>query len=586
MGMKSATTGVLLMTLLSTPVASMSLVCATGSDVGLPSTQREIHAIAPVSRSPATTTYSAAIVSTPGLANPCSAWSGVSTPSRTISTIAPTSMTSVSKRVVVNSRRTPATTSRVMTISKVMPQPLSRRQRCARSMGSCAVLSRQGFATANRKVAKAEATYEGWIVQIASIEDRRRPQRVADTIEVRTAELLPFGEDGERVGASERLFGAVGKHEISALPVDAPGLGHRDWIVGTHGRAGRPQGVHQRAARRLAHVVGIGLEREPPERKRSAGELALKVAVDLVEQHALLTHIHGLDRGEQACVEAALARAVHQRLDVFRKAGTAVACSRVYEAVADARIRTDAEPDLLDVGADALGDVRHLVHEADLGGKHRVCRVLRQLRRAHVHHDHAVTVAGERLVERAQQLRRARVVGSDHDPVRLHEIRHGRAFLEELRVRDHVELEVHAALTQRALDASVHLVRSADRHGRLVDNDPELRHVPADGLGDREHVRQVRRTVLLRRRADGDELEEAVADPGHGVGRELEPALVEAATDELLEPGFVDRDLTLLQTCDLRRVDIDAQDLVAHVGKAGAGHQPDVTRTKYGNFQI
>ena len=55
--------------------------------------------------------------------------------------------------------------------------------------------------------------------------------------------------------------------------------------------------------------------------------------------------------------------------------------------------------------------------------------------------------------------------------------------------------------------------------------------------------------------------------------------------DELLEPGFVDRDLTLLQTFDLRGVDIDAEDVVARVGKAGAGHQADVTRTKYGNFQ-
>src|SRR6188474_3411983 len=261
--------------------------------------------------------------------------------------------------------RTAATTNSVMTISKLTQQPVSRGSRCARSMGPCAVLSRQRFATANRKVAKAEAPYEGWIVQIASIEDRRRAQRVADNVKVRTAELLPLGDDGERVGAGERLFGALGKHEISALPVCAPRLGHRDGIVGAHSRAGRPQRVHQRAARRLAHVVGIGLEREPPERKCSTGKLAMKVAVDLLEQHALLTLVHGLDRGEQTRVEAVLACAVYQRLDVLRKAGTAVACPRVDEAVADARIRTDAEPDLLDVSADPLGDVRHLVHEAD-----------------------------------------------------------------------------------------------------------------------------------------------------------------------------------------------------------------------------
>ena len=84
-------------------------------------------------------------------------------------------------------------------------------------MRPCAVLFRQGFATANRKVAKAEAPYESWIVQIASIEDRRRTQRVADTREVRTAELLPFGDDGERVGA----FSIVTESPEEAKRVDS-----------------------------------------------------------------------------------------------------------------------------------------------------------------------------------------------------------------------------------------------------------------------------------------------------------------------------------------------------------------------------
>ncbi len=53
--MNSATTGVLLITDDSALVTSISLACATGNERGRPSTQREIHAIAPVSRRPATT---------------------------------------------------------------------------------------------------------------------------------------------------------------------------------------------------------------------------------------------------------------------------------------------------------------------------------------------------------------------------------------------------------------------------------------------------------------------------------------------------------------------------------------------------
>ncbi len=101
--------------------------------------------------------------------------------------------------------------------------------------------------------------------------------------------------------------------------------------------------------------------------------------------------------------------------------------------------------------------------------------------------------------------------------------------------------------------------------------------MPADGFRHGEHVREVRRAVLLGRRADRDELEETVPDPGDGVGRELEPALLGIAPDELFESRFVDRDLALLQARNLGRVDVDAQHLVAGIGEAGARDEADVT---------
>ena len=97
----------------------MSLLCAIASDFGRPSTQRDSHAMAPVSRNPATTMYSAAIVMTPLLAKPCSAWSGFRMPSSVSRIIVPTRTTSVSSRVVVSTTSTPATTTRVMRISGV-----------------------------------------------------------------------------------------------------------------------------------------------------------------------------------------------------------------------------------------------------------------------------------------------------------------------------------------------------------------------------------------------------------------------------------------------------------------------------------
>ena len=121
------------------------------------------------------------------------------------------------------------------------------------------------------------------------------------------------------------------------------------------------------------------------------------------------------------------------------------------------------------------------------------------------------------------------------------------------------------------------LVRRAHRHRRLGHDDLVFVHVLADRARDREHVAQVGRAVLVRRRADGDDLEQAVRDRRPGVGRELQPALVPVAGDRLVEARLVDRDLAGVQARDLGRVDIDANDVVAGVRQAGAGDETDVT---------
>ena len=99
----------------------------------------------------------------------------------------------------------------------------------------------------------------------------------------------------------------------------------------------------------------------------------------------------------------------------------------------------------------------------------------------------------------------------------------------------------------------------------------------ADRAGYRQHVAQVRRAVLVGRRADRDDLEQAVGDRGLGVGREREPALVPVAGDHFVESRLVDRDLAGVQARDLGRIDIDADHVVAGVCQAGAGHETDVT---------
>ena len=106
----------------------------------------------------------------------------------------------------------------------------------------------------------------------------------------------------------------------------------------------------------------------------------------------------------------------------------------------------------------------------------------------------------------------------------------------------------------------------------------------ADRFRDGQNVRKVGRAVLFGRRANGDELEQAVADALFGVGRELQPTLVKVALDHHVETRLVDGNLARLQARHLTGVDIDADHVIACLSKAGARDQADVTRTKNCNF--
>ena len=67
-----------------------------------------------------------------------------------------------------------------------------------------------------------------------------------------------------------------------------------------------------------------------------------------------------------------------------------------------------------------------------------------------------------------------------------------------------------------------------------------------------------------------------VADRRVDVGREAQAAGAHVAADHRLEAGLVDRHAAALQHVDLARVDVEAQHVVADLGEAGAGDEPDV----------
>ena len=64
----------------------------------------------------------------------------------------------------------------------------------------------------------------------------------------------------------------------------------------------------------------------------------------------------------------------------------------------------------------------------------------------------------------------------------------------------------------------------------------------------------------------------------------LQAAFLEVALHQHVETRLVDRDVARLQARHLAGVDVDADDMIAGLGKASARHQADITRTEDCNF--
>src|SRR5262245_22148158 len=108
-------------------------------------------------------------------------------------------------------------------------------------------------------------------IDVASVENDWRSHQRPHLAEVGLAELVPLGDDRQRVGAVERVVALVAQSDAAVeQPLrDRPG----GRIVRLHARALVQEQLDDRNRRRLAHVVGSRLERKSPERDRAAGQI-------------------------------------------------------------------------------------------------------------------------------------------------------------------------------------------------------------------------------------------------------------------------------------------------------------------------
>ncbi len=183
----------------------------------------------------------------------------------------------------------------------------------------------------------------------------------------------------------------------------------------------------------------------------------------------------------------------------------------------------------------------------------------------------------DRRVERGEDFlhRRHWPLGAhaDDDAVRFHQVFDSKAFAQKLRVADHIEIHARFAVT---LDGLGHLIAGLHRHGAFVHHDLVAGQDGGDFAGDLFDKAQIHRTVGQRRGGHGDEDDVRFFDALGRAGGKAQAACRHVFLHQLFKTRLVNRNASLPQGFHFCRIAINADDLMADLGKASACNQTDV----------
>ena len=92
--------------------------------------------------------------------------------------------------------------------------------------------------------------------------------------------------------------------------------------------------------------------------------------------------------------------------------------------------------------------------------------------------------------------------------------------------------------------------------------------------------------AAARGRTNRDEHRVGCGDRAGELGREFQPAGARIVGHQLIEAGLVNRHFAARQSRDLRLVLVDANDLMAEIGKTRAGNKADIAGADHGNAHV
>jgi hypothetical protein len=183
-------------------------------------------------------------------------------------------------------------------------------------------------------------------------------------------------------------------------------------------------------------------------------------------------------------------------------------------------------------------------------------------------------------IDRSQQRRRGFAVRTNHDPVGMQKVLDRGALAQELGVRDHVEQPPGHAV---ALDRAANPLVGVDRDCTLLHNHLVAGQRAGNLAGHRFHVGEIGIARLGLRRAHRDKDRLAVAGGLVKVRREADLG-VAVSLQQLRQVLLVDQGVARFQGCHLVLVVVDADNVMADLGKTHCRDQAYITRTYDGDL--
>ena len=413
-------------------------------------------------------------------------------------------------------------------------------------------------------VNKAERRHLRRAIYIAQVDDHRLRQFALQPFKVEGAVLHPFRHHHHGVRAANAGVGIVAIFDIGQF---AARLFHADGIVRPHLGAQVEQPGHQRDRRRLAHVVGVGLEGQAEHGDGLAAQAAAGGIGDLARHRALAVVVDRQHRLDDPQRHVVIERDLHQRAGILWKTRAAEAGAGMQEFRADAIVEPDAARDFLHIGADLFGQIRDLVDEGDLGGEKRIGRVFDQLRGAPLGKHQRRLIERQRPVDIAEHLAPALVRSADHDAIRKLEVADRGTLAQEFGIGGHHHVGRRIGFMNQSLD----FVAGADRHRRFGDYNGEALKRRCDLARRGMNVAQIGVAVAAsRRRADGNEHRIGRRDRCGKIGGKIQPPGLHIGSHQRIEAGLKNRDFAPAQACDLVAILVHAGDLVTEIRETGA----------------